>query len=86
MTEPMYHLTQTGPESYVITDMNHDPVCTLSGGNTMQIVLTYANYVNQKRVSEADLFMFGVTMGLIYGPMGGLSQYPHKADPQPSAN
>lgn len=86
MTEPMYHLTQTGPETVDITDMNNDPVCTLSGGNTMQIALTYANYVNQKRVSEADLFMFGVTMGIIYPSMGGRGNFGHVSPPKPSMN
>lgn len=80
-----YNFKVLGPESVLVSDMNGEEIARLSGGNTLQIMMTYARYQKDGRESEADLFLFGVTMGLVYGAMGGEGIF-RKPLPQPSSN
>lgn len=80
-----YKFMVLGPEEILISDFNGEDVAKLKGGNTLQIMMTYARYEGEGRQAEADLFLFGVTMGLIYPTMGGEIIF-RKPLPQPSDN
>jgi len=80
-----YKFMVLGPDSVLISDFNGDEIARLSGGNTLQIMMTYARYEGEGRQSEADLFLFGVTLGLVYPIMGGEGIF-RKPLPQPSDN